>query len=178
MAFLYLNYLINCYFRGVTNQRMNKKLIRILIAVAVCLFIGFLSGFATQSSISDWYVTLKKPDFNPPNWIFAPVWTVLYILMGVAAGIVWNKGVYHKWVKTALYHFIFQLLFNAAWSVVFFGFRKPFYAFLVIIILLILIILTIKWFRIVNKTAAYLLIPYLLWVSFATILNFSIWQLN
>lgn len=157
---------------------MNKKLTRILLAVALCLFVGFLSGFATQSSISDWYVSLNKPSFNPPNWIFAPVWTVLYILMGVAAGIVWSKGFYHKWVQTALYHFIFQLVFNAAWSIVFFGMRSPFYALMVIIVLLILIVLTIKWFRVVSKTAALLMIPYLLWVAFATILNYSIWQLN
>ncbi len=157
---------------------MNKKITRILIAVAICLFVGFLSSFATQSSISDWYVTLKKPSFNPPNWIFGPVWTVLYVLMGVAAGIVWNKGSHHKWVKTALYHFIFQLIFNAAWSIVFFGMRSPSYALLIIIILLLLIVLTIRWFRIINKTAALLLIPYLLWVSFATILNYSIWVLN
>ena len=157
---------------------MNKKTIKILIAVTLCLFVGFLSGFATQSSISGWYVTLNKPSFNPPNWIFAPVWSVLYILMGVAAGIVWSKGFYHKWVKTALYHFIFQLIFNAAWSIVFFGMRRPDYAMVVIIILWVLIILTIKWFRVVNKTAALLLIPYLLWVSFASILNYSIWQLN
>jgi len=157
---------------------MNKKIIRILIAVAVCLLVGFLSSFATQSSISDWYVSLNKPSFNPPNWLFAPVWTTLYILMGIAAGIIWNKGSYHKWVKTALYHFIFQLIFNAAWSFVFFGMRSPGYALLVIIFLLILIVLTIKWFRIINRTAALLLIPYLLWVSFATILNYSIWVLN
>lgn len=157
---------------------MNIKILRISIAVAICLFVGFLSGFATQSSISDWYVTLNKPSFNPPNWIFAPVWTVLYVLMGVAAGIVWNKGFHHKWVKTALYHFIFQLIFNAAWSITFFGLRSPAYAILVIIVLMVLIILTIKWFRIVNRTAALLLIPYLLWVSFASILNYSIWQLN
>ena len=157
---------------------MNKKTTRILVAVAVCLFVGFLSSFATQSSISDWYVTLNKPSFNPPNWIFAPVWSTLYVLMGVAAGIVWSKGFYHKWVKTALYHFIFQLIFNVAWSIAFFGIRRPDYALLIIIILLILILLTIKWFRVVNKTAALLMIPYLLWVSFASILNYSIWQLN
>lgn len=157
---------------------MYKSLPKILIAVLVCLVVGFLSGFATQSSVDTWYETLNKPSFNPPNWIFAPVWTVLYILMGIAAGIVWSKGYYHKWVKTAMYHFFFQLLFNVLWSLVFFGYRSPGLAFLVIIILLILIILTYKWFRIVNKTAAYLLIPYLIWVGFATILNFSIWQLN
>ncbi|MBT8394847.1 MAG: tryptophan-rich sensory protein [Flavobacteriaceae bacterium] len=149
-----------------------------LIAVFVCLGIGFLSSFSTQSSIDTWFTTLNKPSFNPPNWIFGPVWTLLYILMGIAAGIVWSKGYYHKWVKIAMYHFVFQLLFNGLWSIVFFGFRSPGLAFLVIIVLLALILLTYKWFRIVNKTAAYLLIPYLLWVGFATILNFSIWQLN
>lgn len=157
---------------------MSKKITRIAISVAICLFIGFLSGFATQSSVGDWYITLNKPSFNPPNWIFAPVWTVLYIMMGVAAGIVWIKGFYHIWVKTALYHFGFQLMFNALWSIVFFGFKQPFWALLVILTLLVLIVLTIKWFKVVSKTAAYLLIPYLLWVCFATVLNFKIWQLN
>ncbi len=144
----------------------------------VCLFIGFLSGFATQSSITDWYPTLNKPSFNPPNWIFAPVWTLLYILMGIAAGWVWGKGFHHLWVKTALYHFGFQLLFNASWSIVFFGFKNPLAALFIIVILLVLILLTIKWFRVVSKKAALLLIPYLLWVLFATFLNFKIWQLN
>jgi benzodiazapine receptor len=157
---------------------MSKKIIRIAVSVAICLLIGFLSGFATQSSVGDWYATLNKPSFNPPNWIFAPVWTILYIMMGIAAGIVWIRGFYHIWVKTALYHFGFQLLFNALWSIVFFGFKQPFWALMVILTLLVLLVLTIKWFRVVSKTAAYLLIPYLLWVCFATVLNFSIWQLN
>jgi tryptophan-rich sensory protein len=157
---------------------MKKKLLYIVIAVTICLLIGFLSGFATQSSVSTWYTTLNKPSFNPPNWIFAPVWTILYILMGIAAGLVWAKGFYHIWVKTALYYFGFQLLFNALWSIVFFGFQQPFWALLVIVVLLILILFTIKWFKIVSKPAAYLLIPYLLWVSFAMILNYKIWELN
>ncbi|MBU2995512.1 tryptophan-rich sensory protein [Cellulophaga baltica] len=157
---------------------MNKKLYYIAISIAICLVLGFLSGFATKASIIDWYPTLNKPSFNPPNGIFAPVWLVLYTMMGISAGIVWAKGFHHVWVKTALYHFIFQLLFNALWSTIFFGLKMPFMALLVIITLLILIILTIKWFKVVDKTAAYLLIPYLLWVCFATVLNFSIWQLN
>lgn len=157
---------------------MKKKVVYILIAVIVCLLIGFLSSFATQSSVNDWYLTLNKPSFNPPNWIFAPVWTSLYILMGVAAGIVWSKGFHHIWVKTALYHFGFQLLFNALWSIVFFGFKSPSWALLVILVLLTLIILTIKWFKVVSKTAAFLLIPYLLWVLFASLLNYKIWELN
>ncbi|MEK6153327.1 TspO/MBR family protein [Flavobacteriaceae bacterium 3-367] len=157
---------------------MSKKVVNIGIAVGICLLIGFLSGFATQSSVNDWYMTLNKPSFNPPNWIFAPVWTVLYIMMGIAAGIVWAKGFHHIWVKTALYHFGFQLLFNALWSIVFFGFKNPFWALLVILILLLLILLTIKWFKVVSKTAAYLLIPYFLWVCFATMLNYRIWEMN
>ncbi len=157
---------------------MPKNLNRIFIAIAICLFIGFMSGFATQNSISDWYPTLNKPSFNPPNWIFAPVWIILYIMMGIAAGIVWSKGYYHKWVKTALYHFGFQLLLNGMWGIVFFGLKRPDIALLVIIVLIVLILLTIKWFKVVNKTAAYLMIPYLLWVSFAAVLNFMIWKLN
>jgi tryptophan-rich sensory protein len=157
---------------------LKKKLGFIVIAVTVCLVIGFLSSFATQSSVNDWYVALNKPDFNPPNWIFAPVWTLLYIMMGVAAGIVWAKGFYHIWVKTALYHFGFQLLLNAAWSIVFFGFRQPFWALIVILTLLILLLLTIRWFRVVSSLAALLLVPYLLWVCFATVLNYKIWELN
>ncbi len=157
---------------------MNKKLTYIAIAVSVCLVIGFLSSFATQSSVNDWFVTLNKPSFNPPNWVFAPVWTLLYIMMGVAAGLVWSKGFHHLWVKTALYHFGFQLLFNASWSIVFFGLKEPFWGLVVIISLLILLVLTIRWFRIVSKTAAWLLVPYFLWVCFATALNYKIWELN
>lgn len=157
---------------------MKKKVLYIVIAVTICLLIGFLAGFATQSSVGTWYATLNKPSFNPPNWLFAPVWTLLYILMGIAAGLVWAKGFYHIWVKTALYYFGFQLLFNALWSIVFFGFQEPFWALLVILVLLILILLTIKWFKIVSRPAAYLLLPYLLWVSFAMVLNYKIWELN
>ena len=157
---------------------MKKQAFYIGIAVAVCLLIGFLSGFATQSSVNDWYAALNKPSFNPPNWIFGPVWTVLYIMMGIAAGIVWSKGFYHKWVKTALYHFGFQLLFNALWSVIFFGFQSPFWALLVILVLMMLILGTIRWFNVVSRLAAYLMIPYFLWVCFASLLNYRIWMLN
>jgi len=157
---------------------MKKKILRISIAILVCLSIGFLSSIATQTSISTWYVTLKKPSFTPPNWLFAPVWTMLYILMGIAAGIIWSKGFYHKWVKTALYHFGFQLLLNAAWSIFFFGMRDPLIALVDIIALFILLLFTIKRFKVINTLSAYLLIPYLIWVAFATALNFSIWQLN
>lgn len=157
---------------------MKKRIVYITISVAVCLLIGFLSSIATQSSVNDWYTTLNKPSFTPPNELFAPVWTALYILMGISAGIVWSKGYHHIWVKTALYHFVFQLLFNALWSIVFFGLKNPLLGLVVILALLILIMLTIKWFRIISKPAAYLLVPYVLWVGFAAALNYKIWELN
>jgi len=157
---------------------MKKRILYITISVAVCLLIGFLSSIATQSSVNDWYVTLNKPGITPPNALFAPVWTVLYILMGISAGIVWSKGYHHIWVKTALYHFVFQLLFNALWSIVFFGLKNPLLGFVVILILLTLIMLTIRWFRVISKPAALLLVPYLLWVAFASALNYKIWELN
>jgi tryptophan-rich sensory protein len=157
---------------------MKKRVLYITISVLVCLTIGFLSSIATQSSVNDWYLTLDKPSFTPPNYLFAPVWTALYIMMGVAAGIVWSKGYHHIWVKTALYHFIFQLLLNALWSIVFFGLKNPLGGMIVILALLTMIILTIKWFRVISKPAAYLLIPYVLWVAFASALNYKIWELN
>jgi tryptophan-rich sensory protein len=152
--------------------------IRILAAVGICFFIGFLSQLATQASIEDWYPSLNKPWFNPPDWIFGPVWTVLYILMGISAGIVWDKGFYHKWVKVALYHFAFQLLLNGFWSLLFFGLKEPFWALLDIIALFVILLFTIKWFKVVNESAGYLLIPYAVWVLFVAVLNFEIWRLN
>ncbi|UBZ15405.1 tryptophan-rich sensory protein [Flagellimonas marinaquae] len=157
---------------------MKKRIVYITISVLVCLAIGFLSSIATQSSVNDWYVTLNKPSFTPPNYLFAPVWTALYIMMGVAAGIVWSKGYHHIWVKTALYHFVFQLLLNALWSIVFFGLKNPLGGMIVILALLTMIILTIKWFRVISKPAALLMVPYVLWVAFASALNYKIWELN
>nr|WP_297787085.1 TspO/MBR family protein [uncultured Allomuricauda sp.] len=157
---------------------MKKRIVYITISVLVCLAIGFLSSIATQSSVNDWYVTLNKPSFTPPNYLFAPVWTALYIMMGIAAGIVWSKGYHHIWVKTALYHFVFQLLLNALWSIVFFGLKNPLGGMIVILALLTMIILTIKWFKVISKPAALLMIPYVLWVAFASALNYKIWELN
>lgn len=157
---------------------MNKKLIQIFVAVGICLLAGAIGSMATQTSVNTWYTTLSKPVFNPPNWLFAPVWTLLFVLMGISAGIVWNKGVYHKWVKTALYHFGFQLLLNVAWSLVFFGLKEVFGALLIVLGLFVVLLFTYKWFKVVSIKAAYLLVPYILWVAFASVLNFSIWQLN
>ena len=157
---------------------MNRKLLKIIISVVICLLAGAIGAAATKTSVNTWYLTINKPSFNPPNWVFSPVWTILFILMGVAAGIVWNRGFYHKWVKIALYHFGFQLLLNISWSLVFFGLNEILGALIVIIALFVLLLFTFKWFKVVNTTAAYLLIPYIIWVGFASVLNFCIWQLN
>ena len=157
---------------------MKKKLGYIIICVFVCLVIGFLASMATQSSVNSWFSTLNKPSFNPPNWLFAPVWTTLYILMGISAGWVWGKGFHHKWVKTGLYHFGFQLLLNALWSIAFFGLKNPFLGLVIILSLVVMLSLTIRWFYLVSRLAALLLVPYLLWVCFATALNYKIWELN
>ena len=137
-----------------------------------------MGSVATQTSVHTWYTTIEKPFFNPPNWVFAPVWTTLFVLMGIAAALVWHKGFHHKWVKTALYHFGFQLILNVAWSMLFFGLQQIFLALLVVFGLFILLLFTFKWFKVVHKTAAYLLLPYIAWVGFAFVLNFSIWLLN
>ncbi|MFA9190400.1 TspO/MBR family protein [Flavobacterium sp. FZUC8N2.13] len=156
-----------------------NKIVKILAAVVICLAIGYFSGIVTRSAILDWYPTLEKPIFNPPNWIFAPVWTALYIMMGVAAGLVWNRiSIETEAVKKAMVFFIIQLALNALWSYLFFGLRNPMLAGLEIIVLWLMIYETYLQFSKINKTAGYLFIPYLAWVSFAAVLNASIWWLN
>ena len=152
--------------------------IKILIAVVLCLAIGGASGLATTSAINDWYVTLNKPSFNPPNWIFAPVWTLLYAMMGVAAALVWHEGWEKKTVKNALLFFGIQLFLNAMWSLLFFAWRQPAFALVEIIILWSVLLVCILKFKAIKPLAAYLLIPYLLWVTFASFLNGAIWWLN
>ncbi|NGY38674.1 tryptophan-rich sensory protein [Flavobacterium sp. XN-5] len=156
-----------------------NKITKILSVVVTCLVIGYFSGIVTQSAITDWYPTLIKPSFNPPNWIFAPVWSMLYVMMGVAAGLVWDRMDSNKEVvKKALIIFAIQLALNALWSYLFFGLHNPMLAGLEIIILWLVIYETYLQFSKINKIAAYLLIPYLAWVSFAMVLNGSIWWLN
>lgn len=156
-----------------------NKITRILVVVITCIAIGYLSGMVTRSAITSWYPTLIKPSFNPPNWIFAPVWSMLYIMMGVAAGMVWNRIDFEKEaVKKALIFFIIQLALNALWSLFFFGMKNPMLAGIEIILLWLMIYETYVQFAKINKIAGYLLLPYLAWVSFATVLNGSIWWLN
>ena len=152
---------------------------KFIVSIALCELAGILSGFFTMQNIQTWYATLQKPSFSPPNWIFAPVWTILYALMGIALYLVWVKSLKIKGRKTtAIKAFAVQLVLNASWSIVFFGFHSPFYAFINIILLLAAIIWTMVEFYKVSKTAAYLLAPYLAWVSLAALLNYSIWMLN
>jgi tryptophan-rich sensory protein len=156
-----------------------NKLTKILTVVVTCLAIGYFSGTVTRSAILDWYPTLIKPVFNPPNWIFAPVWSTLYIMMGIAAGLVWDRMDGDKEVvKKALILFAIQLALNALWSYLFFGLRNPMLAGLEIIVLWLMIYETYIHFAKINKIAGYLFLPYLAWVSFAAVLNGSIWWLN
>jgi tryptophan-rich sensory protein len=156
-----------------------NKITRILTVVVTCLVIGYFSGMVTRSAITTWYPTLVKPSFNPPNWIFAPVWSMLYIMMGVAAGLVWNRiDVEKEIVKKALTFFAIQLALNALWSYLFFGLKNPMLAGVEVILLWLMIFETYSKFVKINKIAGYLFIPYLLWVSFASVLNISIWWLN
>jgi tryptophan-rich sensory protein len=147
--------------------------------VAICLVVGYLSSITTQSSINTWYPTLIKPSFNPPNWLFAPVWTLLFIMMGIAAGMIWNHlENQRELVKKALLFFTVQLLLNALWSYLFFGLNNVLLALIEVILLWLVIYETFHIFRKIDKKAAYLFIPYLIWVAFAAVLNGSIYYLN
>jgi translocator protein len=158
-------------------MQLNKTQ-KILISVVTCLGIGFISGQITKSAIIDWYPMIKKPFFNPPNWVFAPVWTMLYVIMAVGAALVWDKIDRNNLVKTALRYFVIQLVLNSLWSILFFGLHNPGLALIEIVLLWLMIYETYIQFGKIDKMAANLLIPYLGWVGFATILNASIWFLN
>ncbi len=156
-----------------------NRITKILTVVVTCLVVGYFSGMVTRSAIITWYPTLVKPSFNPPNWVFAPVWSTLYIMIGIAAGLVWDRIESNTTlVKKALVVFAIQLALNALWSYLFFGLMNPMLALLEIVILWLMIYETYVQFGRINKIAGYLFIPYLLWVSFAMVLNASIWWLN
>ncbi|MDA7710914.1 tryptophan-rich sensory protein [Flavobacteriaceae bacterium] len=159
-------------------MKTKDRILPIVSFVLLCLGIGWLSSMVTRIAVVEWYADLEKPFFSPPNQLFAPVWLVLYVLMGWAAGRVWFYGKHHRWGKTALYHFGAQLIFNGLWSLVFFGLHSPLLGLIVLAILWILIERCIFWFRLVDHKSAYLLYPYLIWVSFATLLNAAILYLN
>ena len=145
---------------------------KLLLCILITEGTGILGSVFTSSSVKTWYVTdIVKSSLNPPSWVFAPVWTLLFLLMGIALYLVWNK-------KNNLFWFWVQLILNLFWSILFFGLRSPALAFYEILILWVAILMTIIKFRQYNKTASMLLWPYLAWVSFASILNYSIMILN
>ncbi len=151
---------------------------KIVIAVAACLLAGFAGSIVTAPAIVTWYAGLAKPSFTPPGWVFGPAWTLLYILMGIAAGLVWGRGLDAPGVRPALRLFVLQLGLNVAWSFLFFGLRSPALGLLDIVLLWLAILATIVSFGRIAAAPAWLLAPYLAWVSFATVLNFSILRLN
>lgn len=152
--------------------------LKLIISIALPLIIGFTASLFTTPEISGWFTTLQKPSWNPPNWLFAPVWTILYILMGIAFYIIWKWEGNKNSKQLAITFFIIQLLLNFCWSFIFFNQHQVMFAFIEIIILWTFILLTIISFAKRNKLAAWLLVPYISWVSFAAILNFTIWKLN
>jgi len=152
--------------------------VKLLAAIIVCNLAGILGSLVTVTGEGSWYATIQKPPFNPPGFVFGPVWTALYILMGISLYLVWMEGTSRQEVRIALSFFALQLGLNALWSFLFFGLQSPFLGLLEIVMLWIFIVATIIAFFRIQKTSALLLIPYLAWVSFAAFLTYSIWILN
>lgn len=151
---------------------------KLFISILVPLLVGAVAGLFTSSGVNGWYAVANKPWFNPPNWIFAPMWTLLYILMGIAFFLVWKASADKNVKQTAMILFSIQLVINFFWSFIFFKLQQPGWAFAEIIFMWVMILLTILWFGKISATAAWLLVPYICWVSFAAVLNYSIWKLN
>lgn len=152
-----------------------KKWLKFLLAIIISFLAGAIGAIFTSKTVSTWYLELNKPFFNPPGWVFGPVWNILFLLIGISLYLVWDKL---KKEKLALTFFSTQWVLNIAWSFLFFYLEKPLYAFIEIILLWTAILFTIIYFYKINKKAGYLLIPYLAWVTFAAILNLSIVLLN
>lgn len=157
---------------------MKKEIIKLILSLLICQAAGFLGSLVTTPSIPVWYASLEKPSFSPPNWVFSPVWITLYALMGISLYLLWREDTKAPKVQIALFFFIIQLILNISWSMIFFGLKLPLLAFIEILLLWMAILLTILKAVKVSKTAGYLLLPYILWVSFAAVLNFLLWQLN
>lgn len=160
-------------------KQKKNAIISLTVALLVPVSVGLLGSIATGESVSTWYQTLKKPAWNPPSWVFGPVWTLLYALMGAASWLIWRKRVEEKKeVRTALTWYGVQLGLNGLWSFIFFGARRPDLALIEIVVLWFAILITVVKFSRLDRLAMALLIPYHLWVTFATALNATIWWLN
>lgn len=150
----------------------------LIVWIALSQLAGVIGGFFTATSVGTWYAGLEKPSFSPPNWVFGPVWTTLYTLMGIAAWLVWKNGAGRPLARAGLWIFGIQLALNALWSVIFFGLRDPMWAWVELIALWIAILVTVDHFTRIVRAAGLLLLPYLAWVTFAGVLNYHIWKLN
>lgn len=155
-----------------------KNWVRLVIALLLPQVAGITAALVTETGESSWYRTLQKPDWNPPNWLFAPVWTTLYIMMGVAFYLIWKSSAPSAQKRPAMRFWITQLVFNFFWTIVFFGLHQPGWALAEICCLWMLILITIFLFARISRLAAWLLVPYISWVSFAALLNYAIWELN
>ena len=151
---------------------------RFFVSIILCQAAGAVGGLYTAPAIPEWYAGLTKPSFTPPDWLFGPVWTMLYLLMGVALYLVWRQGIHDRRVQVAMVLFFGQLALNVLWTVLFFGMQSPQLAFIEIILLLLVIAANARAFHRISKPAGLLLVPYMAWVCFAALLNGAIWRLN
>jgi len=154
------------------------KIFKLLISILICQLAGVIGGFFTAHSVKTWYQSINKPSFTPPDWLFGPVWILLYLLMGVALFLIWDLKAEPKARPIALILFFVQLGLNTLWSFLFFYLQNPLLGLIGIIILLLFIVITAWTFFRLYPLAGYLMVPYILWVSFATVLNYSLWTLN
>jgi tryptophan-rich sensory protein len=152
--------------------------LKFIVALVACQLAGLVGYFFTTRSLETWYQNINRPGYAPPDGIFAPVWIMLYALMGIAGFLVWRRGLQYPGVKEGLLAFLVQLTLNACWSIAFFGFRSPLAGLIVIIVLWIEILITIIYFFRVDRTAGLLILPYIAWVSFAAVLNYGFFALN
>jgi translocator protein len=157
---------------------MVRKILQIILFIAIAQAAGLIGTYFTFDAIPTWYASLTKPSFSPPNWVFGPVWTVLYTLMGVAASFAWDKRHSKTNAARGMKWYWTQLALNALWSPIFFGWQRMDIALVVIVLMWVAIIFTIREFWKVRPWLGIALLPYLAWVSFATVLNFTLWQLN
>lgn len=155
-----------------------KEIPKLVASILIPLIIGFLGSIATMAEIPTWYAALSKPSWAPPNWLFGPVWTTLYVLMGISLYLVWREGLDRLDVRFAILIFAVQLLLNLLWSIVFFSYHALFGSFILILILWISILANIIAFYVISKPAGILLVPYIVWVSIASYLNYSVYILN
>lgn len=160
------------------GEMKSIDLLKLTASIIVCQLAGIVGSLFTTPAIPTWYQTLNKPFFTPPGWVFGPVWITLYLLMGISLFLVWRRTGQDPRARGSMILFFIQLGLNGFWSVAFFGLRSPFFGLVVILLLWIAIVLTLQQFYKISQKGALLLLPYLLWVSFALVLNISLWVLN